>query len=683
MIDATRAQILDELAKRGVSTGELDVSEQPMPGAAPPSLGPSMARTSNIPAKVAIVELKRRGMSDAQIAKSIGQGPVEPSLMELVQRDFPELAGAMIGGLAGPPGLLGGIAAAGTGAAVGKGIELLTTGDRSATLADSASQMGGAALRQGAGEGAGRAAMSIVGKVLQPFAGTVSQRGREFSKYMQSVVPGNGKAAPLLPNQVADSALLDYLQTYTEGSIFGSAFFKASRDQQKGMLRQATDDLARGVGRSLTDDDLGRLIGLTLEGKFNAAEALADPVWNAVREGAAAKIQKVKVPVYTSSPLMDPSGKQIQHVGEKLVEKEVGGVRVDLRPVRELARKLQESSDRAGLKSADFGDDVITQLTKGSDFESYEIADLLRSRLNNKIRTLRAADKSNVGIRNLSALQETTFNQVEKALGEQAPDLLPTWEEARSLTRKAKEMQTDFLSGLVQQLDIRGGGKPEAIVQALFKPNNVSNIRQARESLPADVWGDLQARYIDDVFTKSGTADGGFDGRKMLELLNTRKGGGVGPDSVNEIFRANPDARQNVEAVARAWQQVQGKSSRSNSVVSFSQHGAMITLAASMAGLTPASPYGEALTGTAGALIITPAILAKLMTSKAGSHWLTEGIKTPAWSGKAAGVTSKLIGEAIRLKSEENDRQADYSMGDASVQVVPREPVMRLPTPGR
>ena len=69
--------------------------------------------------------------------------------------------------------------------------------------------------------------------------------------------------------------------------------------------------------------------------------------------------------------------------------------------------------------------------------------------------------------------------------------------------------------------------------------------------------------------------------------------------------------------------------------------------------------FASGLAPEAAGLIITPAIMAKMLTTKTGSQLLTEGIATLKGDPRMAGLSARIIKHVIQLGDEqERERKA-------------------------
>jgi hypothetical protein len=245
------------------------------------------------------------------------------------------------------------------------------------------------------------------------------------------------------------------------------------------------------------------------------------------------------------------------------------------------------------------------------------------------------------------------------------------WRQANALVkRRERELNNALLLSIVKQADPemvgRGGGKPEAIIGTIFRSE--TTVQATRKALGerSPEWQALQRGLIQSVWRDA--ADETTDviiGRKFLTSVARDE----------KVLRAGlgGETYKRVLDFARAATLQQKQPGGSGKIVAvFTQGGAAVGLTAAIVHLPFAEQYGPTLKSLAGsaALLISPAIVARMLTSPVTGRLLARGLRIAPNTRAAFGLAGQLAAAAFRIQQEMKAEGIDV---DQMVRAVPSE----------
>lgn len=523
------------------------------------------------------------------------------------------------------------------GGAGGEGIEqtiqALSGGKPQATSsADAAQQMATEGAIQGALEGGMRGGVKLAGKALAPFASTMSAEATRAMDFLRSRLEPPKTAVQgafrrvgerlgidpttLLPAQATSSRALDIAENIAENALIGGGRIGAIKNQQTQLLRNAGDDIARQLGSYEDPVIVGDALGAAIRGNLDTAELSARALYSQVA-------------------------------------KDGSGVIVDVQPLKEFAIEIANTAKAAGGLDQQ-SSTLAGALSNLDDQVPWPVAEMARKALLARIREFAAQGTKAPSLGVAKKATRLIHEQMEDALGDQAPHLLPIWGQARGQTRELKAtFNNRFIRRMIVAADERFGAQPEALVKQLWSsPSRIAQMRKAIGNDPA-LWQRVQRWHLQSLYDGASNA-GELVGSKLREKL-IDAGGNFRPEIVATYDAAH---RHTLREFANALEVTQRKNQTDigKFAVQLTQWGALMHLGSAATG----GPSGSRAFTTGSALaVITPAVLSRMMTNPATVRWLTKGIQLPAGSPQAASVLGRIAQAALRAESEASNQPGE------------------------
>lgn len=631
---------------------------------------------------------------------AIKTAPPEPSVP----------VGAVVGGMAGTVagGPAGGMAGAVVGEAAQQAVEVgLGLPSAPQTGLQSAQRL----IQEGI-YGFGAEVLRAPGFLVEraaPFAGRMTAEGKDAAKFL------SGKGAPepqFLPAEVTDSRVLDVLQNISEFSLLGGGAIKTFRRNRDEFFTQLADQMIDQYGSRASADEAGRAVVDAAKRNLEVAQIPAKMIYRAISAATAPDYvdvpQRMIVKRVTGQAEKKGAGAtkeqgegwyaghdtdgfaeagsvqtkttyQEVQVGEQLErlkvmtttqERQVSGAKIDLGSVQEDLAGMSEILKRAsGLANREMGTTLLEFINNKPDIVSYPVAQAIRT----EVRTLRDVLKNSPEAKNAPAIGKANLiygkltEQIRKGLAEDDPFLAQMWDEANKIEAQGHAtFNNRIIRSMVKKADEQGQGKPEAIADAVWRRNNVSVIQKVRAAVDPDDWRKMQSVQMQQVFANALTKDGRLDGVRLEQQLFGPKG--LGEQAVeagfDKPFIAEMKGLINALKVAQQ-EQAEGTG---RMLIQLRQGGVAIALAG---GAMFSDDYSGELLGSAGLVLLGPAVLGRLMTSPGGAQWLTEGLKTPLTNTKRALAIAGHLSAILAPRPLMEPQTAEQVPGRASIAPMP------------
>ncbi len=465
---------------------------------------------------------------------------------------------------------------------------------------------------------AGRRLIRPVRKLIPGAAGisdTIQAKARKM---------GLGNKVRLLPAQASPNKLVDTLQGIGEG----------------GLIDWGVIDVAKGV-------------------RVNVATSLVEDVSSdAIARGA-----KNMSPVQLRDLMLDViEDRGVSHgvVVDKLydaVEVAIGpGAKVDL---GRTGVEAQRMLTRAG-KALDIGEtaeslELLKRLSGTTGQEAkivdWETSTDIRSRL---LKVLRKAGSKVAPdpqmVSHVGKLVSLVDEAMEQAAKDSGPDAERLWRRANWYLKAGKERyHNKLLNKLIHDLP----DNPDAS-RAIFK--NEQNIIRVKKAVGSEKFQMAKKAWYDSIVKDSmlkNTAEplsaAGIPevplGKRIAKSFNS-----IGQPALDAAFTKSEQKiiRQN----ARILEVVQEKTGGHSGALRFVQGAALIGVLASP--LYAEQPGGKEAAMANAAVLIGPAVLAKLMTKPKFGRWLSEGYKAPRGTQQAVTATARLLRNVFQARLEVN-----------------------------
>lgn len=602
--------------------------------------------------------------------------------------NFP--VGATVGGMVGagaglavtggnPVGaLVGGAVGTGVGELAQQGYELLKDpGAAPKTLAESAARVGEQEVYQAIGEGVGRLAGGLIaGRRIAPgIPASISPQEHQAMTFLTQ----RGYSQGYMPSEVTETRGLDILHNIAEFSLFGGGAIKKFRQKrEREVFADLANQMVADLGPKLAPDDVGRAVvyavnhNLELEKipikmEYNTIEALAAPGYTHVPTrmtvardvSPVAESKKIGETVTVKKPddealqgMRVKTFRQDIQVGERLEhlnvmtatqELQISGARIDLSPLKEeLSGALRTAKEAGGLENKAMGTTMLQFLAEKPDLVSYPVAKQIRTEL----RTMRDGLAASPETKNAPAiaLAEKAYASMTKRIVAGLNDFDPTlgarFEDVsfREAGRQG-QFNSDIVRALVKDADTPGSGKPEAIVDQVFQHNNVTTINNLKNAVDAPTWDKMLSWHWRDVYAKS---EG--NGAAMREAFFGAKSG-LGEKEMVQAY--GPERVGLYKQVMNAMEvgQKQTADKTGTIFIQLKQPGAVMQLSgAALAGIGLIQDEVDISTTALGAaIVLSPPVLARLMTNPTSIKWILQGMKIPAGTREATALATRIL----------------------------------------
>lgn len=565
------------------------------------------------------------------------------------------------------------------------------------------------------GEGIGRAiGMPLVGRTVVRPSKYVTKEGADAMRFMEPRT-----AQGFLPAEVTDSWGTDILHNVAENALIGGGAIKKFKGNRDVLFQGIADELVDSLGVRMNADNAGRALIGAIHNNKDIAGIPTQMIYNSIERMAAPEY--VPVPVKMSvkrveSDVMEPrqarqvvqshettvptsdaeqwqqlyeTGKaspeknimtglnvkttwQDVKVGERLEhlkvmvatqEQQVSGAKIDLSPIKVGIEGFMRTAKQAGgLADREMGTSLLKFFAEKPDLASYPAAIQMRT----EIRTFKEALQNSPESKNAPAIAKANrlygqlTSQIREGLQKYDPFLAEQWDEANLLERGAHLQFNDkMIRTLIKKSDELGTGAPEKMAQAIFQPNNVTNIKRVKNAVADDAqWTKMLSVELQDLLKKGTTKQGILDGASLEQAMFGRNG--LGAETMTAAF--GPQRTATYREFINALKVAQGKQSSGTGsmLIEMKQAGAFVQATGAMmavAGLS-SDEYGtEGVLGGAG-FIIAPWVLANILTNPGLSKTIIQGMKTPAGTAAATGLTGRIIAAIAPRSSPYEPQQA-------------------------
>lgn len=515
--------------------------------------------------------------------------------------------GALLGGAsAGPAGAVGG---GGLGFAAGKNIresmgEALGVERPKGFMEQIAELPGevatGAAYEAG-GQALGAGVSRGIEKLFKPAQKAVMPEILEAERELQRVT-GTGFS----PAQKTESRIIDTLEEVAEKSLTGSDRFYKFRLGQEKAFNNYVDDVVSSINKgglkNLTPEESGILLKNTIEGGTTAFDKTAQALY-------------------------------------KNVDDIMQTATVNIAAVKNNAGNFVEQLNKGVVPAGKF-ETVLKNILSKSDAVSFETAQMMRSDLLKVTRQItelipaRAEGMAKQLAKNVDMAMEGSANSLGK-------NALNSWRQANKFYKAGKERFNDkFVKSLMGQLE----KNPEIVIDKVFQNARPGQIRKIKSFVNEETWQTLKLGYLEKLITTSSSVDGAVVGKTFLGKLKK-----ASDPALKETF--TPQELGRIKMVGKIGNAMQKQTGGSGGMlIQLSQGGAVLGGAGS---LVLGEPLGVL---AASPVFILPNVLARIMTHPKYSHWLAQGLKTPAGTAQAVALAAKLT--AVINKSGQKETPA-------------------------
>lgn len=587
----------------------------------------------------------------------------------------------------GPLGLLKNMALAGIGAELGdltqQGVEVAT---KSPFAPKNAHEAATSILQQGAfgvaGEGLGGAVSKGIEKGLARFSGSKTAAGNEADKFLTepnkgatSTQPGTsyveragvnpGQPAVMLHERV-DSTLVDIAANIAEYGIGGSKVMKNYNETYRApLVAHVEQEIIDSYGRLVQPHEASKAIVASLDGSLDAAKSVAQGFYKDLDRRFTPRVTTVMQanPNMVPTGVVDRLGNPIMKPGPPIptqVQVGVGprgdGTIVDMRMIK---RRFAEDERIAnelnmGMVNTQQGFDLIKQIRDMPDYITFGAAQKLRSTLQSAAYQFKVNNPKAPATGVMKTIAGELSERIYAGLNSVDMVAAQEWKLANNIERNANAtFNSKFIRSMMRRVFETEGANAQAAALNLMKqsPDTLEALRKA--TAPSD-WAKFQNVTTQSLLGKASRVPGEIPtGDKLMQQLFGDAGfkretmdvilGKTTTNNVEKLARTLQLFDHSPESASgRVWIQLKSASVMNTAIVSFAG-------AVGFGGYQGGSSTGSQTLGAAGAIagaaaiLSTPHLLAKMLTSQRMTDFFLRGISMPA--GSKEGIT--LLGKVV------------------------------------
>jgi len=421
------------------------------------------------------------------------------------------------------------------------------------------------------------------------------------------------KGAFLTPAQLTESRGMDFVESATEGSIFGgNRIFQIKKvlnpKAYKQMTREISGTLWEEAGKRLSNAETGKLFVDTIAGGQRAINRTARMLYSQIDETTK------------------------------------GVVRVDLRPVKKVAQKLiAEAEASKDLGSAGLIRRVAEKVGEwGDEAESFMQGHSMRSNLLEEGRKLEAqvgvgfkSPKLKRAIRLLSA---KTDRQMSIAARAHSNDTYLAW---RAANKTVNEGRKTFQNDMVKSAVKFANRKPQKVAGQIFQSGADDTIAAVKKAVDDKTWKTLKASWVENLLKTEGEAIP--SGKALFAKLDD-----MTPSTLNAIF-GDAEHVKDLFDIARVGQIIQAPTGGGGGMIIQLTQAAELAIAGK--GIVTGRPK------LPGVILWGPAIVGRILSTKTGAELISQGLRMPVGSKGAGVLIARLTREAAIAKREEASRR--------------------------
>lgn len=582
--------------------------------------------------------------------------------------------GSIVGGVAGgvltaPSGGLGAIPGAIAGAAVG---ELAQQGyDRMSgsayaphSLEESAKRVSTEAAYSAAGEAVGGAIT-----FLRPVA--YAQPRQLTTEQLRTKAFLDQHQIPYTPDQITGSAFHSFARSIADNGIFSENTMEAFVGKQHEAIRRSATTIADTMGKKVPPDVLGAQIIKTIRNEDDTiTQTVIQPLYNRIAQDLQYTTQTIKVP--TGKMIPAPGG-MVNAQGQPMMIPEMvdqlttkGGLLVDQRPLRLTFQKEVADLERTSMleKRPDLLQSAHYQSMKrflnmpeeGQWADAHQVLKETRKSLRELDNPMNQATEVLQDKAVLTRAEKALETQLELSLKNSSNPAhqqdLALWQQAQSaVSSKNERLRNDVVLRMMKAIDEHGGEKGLAPFVNNMTPDDAGKVMAATKSDPA-LQGSLRRQYLQDKIEKAGgmaDADAPFDAERFRKVL-------FGKDDLNarksEVL-LDPMQRQKLTEFTNAVSDIQkhDTADKFGSVfIRMKSSGALFSVPLALYGASQIgkgdTKEGLAELGGAAAILISPRIMASLLTNPKAAEYMIQGLR---YSAVDHSQTLRITRELMRL----------------------------------
>lgn len=309
-------------------------------------------------------------------------------------------------------------------------------------------------------------------------------------------------------------------------------------------------------------------------------------------------------------------------------------------PMRRIA------ADLGSIEAKNAGDDLIGAIEDLPDTLTFDSARELRSRLISKVDEFSVLNKKAPAIGKARKMIGLIDGAIEKSLSEN-PEAYDAWRIANRFYKEGqKKFNNTMIRRLIKMAEDTGTGA-EMIAPVIFRPGQVSKVRKAKMAMDPPTWRKMKGFFVQHLMQKATDVDGVIKGKRLTNLISG-KPNSFGLPMMKEVLTESQVKGLQDMAKALELSQARQAEGAGKVLIQLSQAGAVGVMASGTLELPAAT------------IIFGPALLSRMMLSPPVAKWLTKGITMPANSEVAAGILTRLMAAANRIRNNmEKERETE------------------------
>jgi len=403
-------------------------------------------------------------------------------------------------------------------------------------------------------ESIGQVPVAVGNRVLNPFQATMTDEGKVATQVLNKYMPKSritGKALPgVTAAEATENRWLDLIQNISEKSWTGGPHLSRfgtrpleSTSTRAVVLNKMWDDLLDGFGPRMDTMDLGSAITETAKSNWQLyRDEITTPLYNGIKERTKPIIEKI--PQYEMRPagLAETIGGKplMKEVQIGMIEKEIGGVKVDISSLKKTADEWFRAAKKAGgLESEQMGDDIAIVLNKTPDKIQVSTAIDIRTRLMAKRDKFSIENPKAPAVgKAKKAIGELT-EIIDKGLQKYDPAIAADWRMANDLYKQGNaQFNNRIVRGLIQLADPKKSGRLDQVMYRVYQKGGIETIQKVKAAVGPRMWQKTKNWYMQEVITKAANKNTGVvDGATIQAQFFSKSG--KADEFVKSIFTAD------------------------------------------------------------------------------------------------------------------------------------------------
>lgn len=453
----------------------------------------------------------------------------------------------------------------------------------------------------------------------------------------QPLMPGGAR---LTPAQLTEAPSLEILQNLAEGSLLGSPVLESFRTQGQAAVDATARRFANAIGQQLSPPQLGDTIIAAIQGHKEAHRIPAKAIYTAIGESTAPIPTQVTRTRTIDTGLVDASGKPMTRTVQETVTELRNPVPISTKSMKEFIEPLKRvAHDLRGIGGELGGDSLIEAVATLPETITYETAKTLRTRLISLSDQLAGVSKKAPALGVMKQLESRIDAAIDTGLGAFNPQLRIAWRKANNIWRGTEERyNNDLIKGLVKAAERYHGGTPERVFDMVWRRGAESDLLRMRKALGehSPEWGLFKRQATETLFERAGlSTETSLVGKKLEAELKK-----MGDGALGAVFNQEERAWLREFANLAEQQQKAPQTGIGKMLIQMKQANVVLNAAAGGGAFIKFGLFDP----VTQAVVLGPAVLAKLSTSQVGRRLLVEGSKLPVSHPRAGEIIGRLAG---------------------------------------